>query len=157
NPVHGGGADLRAVDLLVRARERIETELAGRNSEQLELLCTVGASLSNLSAFAASRAAYEAAFKIGPPDGSGGAPVPESCQLDLAILLLGTDEIPAAERMLAQIEPALRATGPSLELAKLLSTRSALLRTNNDFEGALKAAEESAAVARAATSATSRD
>src|SRR5262249_6156299 len=116
NPLQGGGADLRAVDLLVRARERVEQELTGRDTEQIELLCPVGVSLWNLSAIPEARRAYESAFKIGPPDGNRTARVGENCQLDYAIVLMAADEHAVAEQVLAQLEPTLRAAGPSLEL-----------------------------------------
>jgi serine/threonine protein kinase len=149
NPVHGGSAELRAVDLLSRARERIERELQGRPREQVELLCTVGVSLSNLSAIAEARAAYESAARIGP--------IPAGCLVDHAIVLMASDALDAAARLLALAEPELRAAAPSVELGKLLSSRSALLRIHRDFDAALAAAAEAAAVTRAATHDGSRD
>jgi serine/threonine-protein kinase len=153
NPLQGGGPELRATELLEQARERIEQELQGRDAMQAELLCTVAVSLSNLSALAPARAAYEAAMRHAAGVRNGF----DECRTDFAVLLLNMDEMDSARRLMSEIEPALRAGAPSIALGKLLMTRSALGRVEGQTQAALADAEEGVSVTRAASGDMSRD
>src|SRR5262249_39808352 len=83
DPYENGFADIRAVDLLLRGRERVEQELRGRGSVQVELMCTIGASLYGLGANMQARSTFERARALARDPSR----VPRQCSNDYADLL----------------------------------------------------------------------
>jgi len=142
-----GYADIRAVDLLLRARERIQQELRGRNALQVELLCIVASSLYSLGDNDQAGRTFESARALaGDP-----SLVPHQCSNDYADLLVITGDYRRANEVLTLVEREESALPPSVATGKTLQTRANLELNLNRRGDALQHAREGSDIIRRVT------
>jgi serine/threonine-protein kinase len=109
DPWRGAHSDVRAVDLLKQARVRIETDLEGRPDLQVELLATVGKSLSGLASYQEAQETLQRALEIAASDGSiASSPPAEEAAIELIEVLVTRGDNAAAEELLSRCETALQ-------------------------------------------------
>jgi len=148
NPFGGARSDLRAVDLLKQARARIEADLAGRPDLQVELLATVGRSLYGLAAHQDAQETLQRALDIAAQEPITPSPAAEDAAINLIDLLVIRGDYAAAERLLDDWEPRLRARRPGLNLARLLDDRALLLINTDRTKQAVPVAQQALDLAR---------
>src|SRR5262249_17269249 len=142
-----GYADIRAVDLLLRARERIQQELRGRNALQVELLCIVASSLYSLGDNDQAGRTFESARALaGDP-----SLVPHQCSNDDADLVVMPGDYRRANEVLTPVEREESALPPSVETGKTLQTRANLELNLNRRGDALQHAREGSEIIRRVT------
>ena len=121
DPGGSGTADVRAADLLIRGRARVEQELHDRSQLQVELLCTIGSSLYGLGANTESKTTFERMMALG-----GATQAPADCLNNYADLLTIVGDYPAADAVLRAVEQRGLLQAPSLVAGKTLLTRATL-------------------------------
>ncbi len=158
DPSASGTADVRAVDLLLRGRARVEEELRNRGQLQLELMCTIGSSLYGLGANAEARNTFERMTTLsGGRTAAALARVPVDCLNNYADLLTITGDYPAADAILRAAERADSSKPPGLMTGKTLATRATLDLNLNRSEVALTEARRANAIIRSVTARGSRE
>jgi hypothetical protein len=101
-----GSADVRAADLLLRGRERVEQELRGRGSLQIELMCTIASSLFGLGANAESRRTFERATALSRDSHTDLSRTLPECLIEYADLLAILGDYSQADATLKMVEGA---------------------------------------------------
>ena len=158
DPSGSGAADVRAVDLLLRGRTRVEQELRARGQLQIELLCTIGSSLYGLGSSAEARSTFERLISLrGGRTAAALAGVPVGCLNNYADLLTTVGDYPTADAILRAVEQADRANVPSLLTGKTLATRATLDLNMNHSDLAVKEARRADEIIRSVTPPGSRD
>lgn len=157
DPTGSGAEGVRAVDLLLRARARVEEELRGRAPLESELLCTIGSSLYGLGASLQAEQTFERITAS-----SGGTPtalakLPAQCLNDYADLLTMTGKYTAADAVLKILEADSHLRPPDLAFGKTLETRSTWELNVNKTEDALRDARRANDIVRRLTRPGSRD
>jgi len=143
SPTESVRSDVRAVELLKQAQQRIETDLPGRADLQAELLATVGSTLYDLAAFPEARAAFQRALELyGWENSARPSRSAEETALNFSDLLVIMGEYADAARLIERLEPLLRARTPSLNLVELLNQRSLLLYNTGREMEAIRPAQE---------------
>jgi len=143
SPFESFSSDVRAVDLLKQAGQRIESELAGRPDLQAELFATLGSSLYDLAANQEARAAFRRALELyGWYRNSLPPAQAEETALNFADLLVIMGEYGEATKLIDRLEPRLRGRAPSLKLVELLNKRGLLLNNTGRAVEALRVTEE---------------
>ncbi len=146
DPTGSAAGDVRATDLLIHGRERVEQELHNRPELQTELLCTIGNSLYALGANAESRATFEKVRTVARPE----------CLNVYADLLAILGDYRAADAVLRSAEQAEHGS-PSLIAGKTMLTRATLDLNQNHEKQALEEARRGDEMVRAYSPAGSRD
>ena len=148
NPFDGAGSEVRAVDLLKRAREKIEVDLIGRTDLQVELLTTVGTSLYGLAAHQEARETLERALQLAGPGAISALPGAGQAPQQLIDVLVVLGDYAAATALLDRVESGLRARRPGLDLVVALGRKSFLLLNMGRHEEAVSAAQEGTLLVR---------
>lgn len=158
DPSGSGNADVRAADLLLRGRTRVEEELRNRGQLQIELMCTIGSSLYGLGANAEAKSTFERMTTLsGGRTAAALAQVPPDCLNNYADLLTITGDYTTADSILRAAEQADRSKTPSLISGKTLATRATLDLNLNRAEVALAEARRADAIIRSVTPRGSRE
>jgi serine/threonine-protein kinase len=151
DPTGSAAGDVRATDLLIRGRARVEQELHNRVQLQTGLLCTIGNSLYALGAQAEARTTFERMRALAGTSGAS----PE-CLNFYADLLAIMGDYPAADEVLRVAEQAEQGV-PSLIAGKTWLTRATLDLNLNRDKQALEEARRGDEMVRAHSSVGSRD
>jgi eukaryotic-like serine/threonine-protein kinase len=146
DPTGSAAGDVRATDLLIRGRDRVEQELHNRPQLQTELMCTIGKSLYALGANAEARTTFEKIRTAAPPE----------CLNVYADLLAILGDYPVADAVLRSAEQAEHGS-PSLIAGNTLLTRATLDLNRNHEKQAVEEARRGDAMVRAYSPAGSRD
>jgi eukaryotic-like serine/threonine-protein kinase len=152
DPSGSAAGDVRATDLLVRGRARVERELHNRAQLQTELLCTIGSSLYGLGASAEARTTFEKMVVVAGPSRS-----PLACLNSYADLLTNMGDYSGADAILRSAEQQEQAGAPSLIAGKTLLTRATLDLNLNREKLALEETRRGEEMVRANTAYGSRD
>jgi len=148
DPGGSGTGDVRAADLLVRGRARVEQELHDRSQLQVELLCTIGSSLYGLGANVEARTTFEKMMAL-----AGVSKATTECLNNYADLLTIVGDYPAADVILRAAE---RTSTPGLATGKTLLTRATLDLNTGKEKQALQEARRGEAMTRAYSAPGSR-
>ena len=158
DPGGSGTADVRAADLLLRGRTRVEEELRNRGRLQIELMCTIGSSLYGLGANTEAKNTFERMTTLsGGRTAAALAQVPTGCLNNYADLLTIMGDYTTADSILRAAEQADGSRTPSLMTGKTLATRATLDLNLNRFDVALPEARRADAIIRAFTPRGSRE
>jgi eukaryotic-like serine/threonine-protein kinase len=138
DPNSSGAANSRAVDLLVRARARVEQELSGRSALQRELMCIVASSLYGLGENIEANKTFERVTGLaGGRNPAALARLPGTCLNSYADLLTTTGDYPLAKAILGVLERETESQPQGLLAANTLLTRATLDLNLNDIPRAL--------------------
>ena len=157
DPTGSGSEGVRAVDLLMRARTRVEEELTGRGPLQQELLCTIGSSLYGLGAQIQARRTFERITELIGRIPTQLGTLPTQCLIDYADLLTIIGEYASADAILRVLEKGDRSHSPDLLTGKTLEVRATWDLNLDKAEAALKDAARGNEIVHALTLRGSRD
>ena len=127
DPGTGGTANIRAADLLLRARERAEQELNGRGDVQRELMCIVATSLLGLGENTEAKKTFERVSELaGGVDSTALARLPGTCLNSYADLQITLGDYRLAAAILKVVDKK-TASAPPDPLASDTLFRHAML------------------------------
>jgi eukaryotic-like serine/threonine-protein kinase len=143
-PGGGGGADLRATELLTQSLTRIEQELSQEPRRQVELYTTVGDALRELNAYPESVVAYDKALDLATRHEWLAGDEASMARIGKADTLVTIDNLDGAQKLLDDAERTLRGRPPSLPLARAWLVRSSLQINRREPAEAVKSAQAGA-------------
>jgi serine/threonine protein kinase len=148
NPIVSGSAEVRAVDWLLRGRERVEQQLRGYGSLQTELMCTIASSLFGLNAYAESRNTFERALALAESSRANLARTIPACLIDYADLLSIVGDYAQADATLKTLEREPRGDAMGLIAGRTRQIRAVLDLEFGRTAEALRGIHEAAAIIR---------
>jgi len=157
DPIVNGSADVRAVELLLRGRERAEQELRGRGILQVELMCTIASSLFGLGANAESRSTFERATALGRESRTDLSRIVPACLIEYADLLSIMGDYTLADATLKVLERDARDRPMDLMAGRTRQIRGVLDLEFGRTADALREMHEAVRITRRVARAGSRE
>src|SRR5690606_19987468 len=150
DPFFTGGAEMRAIDLLALAKDRVDRELATQPRSAAELLLIVGESQGNLGQIEAARATLEGAIAAASRSPQDGALLTALARAEPAALNLHTRDYERGKREYDELIPILRAHGQpaARALVATLLGRAFIAGDERDTQRAIDGMREAVAVAK---------